>query len=114
MDQLDKLPLWADAVFRKLFEDLDLLRDMLNAVLKLPAGQRLRTLTLQPLGLSGELVGDKEVEFDLRAEAEDGRHLHVEVQVRSQPTYADRIVFYLCGMFHGQLAVGQGYGELDP
>src|ERR1700722_1106328 len=108
---LGKLPLSADVVFRKLFQDLDLLTDLLNAVLDLPEGKRIRRLTLSPLNLSGELAGDKEVVFDLRAEAEDGRHFHIEVQVKSQIDYPDRMAFYLCGMFHGQLAIGQGYGE---
>ncbi len=58
------------------------------------------------------MTDDKEVVLDVRAEAEDGRQFHVEVQVSSHPGYRERILFYWAGMYAGQLETGQGYGDL--
>src|SRR4051812_3856365 len=110
-----KLPPGEDIVFRRLFDEENgcrLLRCLLNAILKYPAGQRIAKLTLLRNHVAGTLSADKEVILDIRAEAEDERVFHIEVQVASHPCYSERILYYWAGIYAGQLASGQGYAKL--
>src|SRR5438128_1675904 len=111
-ESLSKLSPLVDVVFRRLFEDPPRLCKLLNALLHLPEGRQLVALTLLPGQLIGPLSDDKEVVLDLRARTEEGRQLHVEVQIRSFAAYAERMLYYWAGMYHGQLAAGQGYRRL--
>ena len=112
---LPKLPPGDDGIFRRLFNEENgchLLICLLNAILAYPAGRRISRLSLLRTHVAGPLIDDKEVVLDVRAEAEDGRQFHIEVQVSSHPGYRERILFYWAGMYAGQLEAGQGYGDL--
>jgi predicted transposase/invertase (TIGR01784 family) len=111
---LPKLPPGADVVFRRLFEDEALLISLLNAVLKLPEGKRIVSLTLLPTHVLGPLADDKEVILDVRAVAQDGTQFEVEVQVRAFDSYAERLLYYWAGLYHGQLIAGKSYRDLRP
>ena len=114
---LPKLPPGADVVFRRLFDDENdarLLISLLNAILRYEQGSLIRSLTLRPTHLTGPRAADKEVILDIRAEAQDGSHFHVEVQVSVKPAYAERILFYWSELYCGQLEAGQGYSDLCP
>lgn len=114
---LPKLPPTADVVFRKLFNEDDhchLLLCLLNAILRRPPAQKLRSLKLVRSHIAGPRARDKESVLDLRAEAHDGSHLHIEVQVNGQPSYPARALYYWSAIYHGQLAAGKSYTDLQP
>ena len=115
MNPLPKLRPGADLVFRRLFNEdhgCRLLISLLNAILGYPEGRRIRRLKLLRAHVAGALHGDKEVVLDVRAEGEDGRIFHIEVQVCLNACYRERILFYWAGMYSGQIATGEGYSDL--
>lgn len=100
-----------DVVFKLLLtREEALLRDMLEAVL----GRPVRSLTILDADIPGELVGDKTVILDIRAQLEDGTRVDVEMQVRIPPTLRPRLVYYGARDFSAQLARGEGYERLTP
>ncbi len=112
-----KLPPGADVVFRRLFDGENgcrLLISLLNAILRFPPGQRILKLVLLPTHLTGPRAKDKEVVLDVRAEAEDRRQFHIEVQISLKPAYAERVLIYWAGMYRGQFKSGAGYTDLNP
>lgn len=114
MTEQPRLPLYSDVVFHRLFQDMELLCSLLNAILKPPSGHELIQLLPMPLRTRGVLAEDKDGVMDLRARAADGRHMHIELQLRAYPSYRERIVFYLCSMVPPQLKRGQAYAQLCP
>src|SRR5882757_6497132 len=93
-EQLPKLSPLVDVVFRRLFEDIQLLISLLNALLHLPPDRRLTSLTILSTKVAGPLADDKEVVLDLRAQTQDGRQFHIEVQIRAFVSYPERMLFY--------------------
>ena len=105
-----KLSLDVDIAVHKFFEDVDLLIDFLNSVLELKETERIISLKPAQVHISGPLAQDKMVVVDVRATCQNGRQFHIEVQVKKQHFYHQRATYYLCGMYHGQMEVGDGYG----
>lgn len=114
--RLPKLCLTIDVVFRLLFDDKEgcrLLISLLNSVLRFQGDERIADLRLVPRQLSGPGAEDKEVILDIRASTAAGRQFNVEVQMRFHDSYPERILYYWSGMYHGQLAVGETYDQLQ-
>ena len=109
-----KLPLLSDVVFRRLFEDVVLLRELLNALLRLQGTDRIVSVTLPNVHIKGRLAASKEGVLDLHARCADGRTVTVEIQLASRSAYLARAIHYLAGACHGQLRRGDSYGKLRP
>lgn len=108
MDLLDPT---LDVVFKLLLtSEEELLRDMLEGIL----GKAVRSLTVLDADIPGELVGDKTVILDIRAELDDGSRVDVEMQVRVPPVLRSRLVYYGARDFTAQLGRGEGYERLTP
>lgn len=100
-----------DVVFKLLLTSEEaLLRDMLESVL----GRTVRAITVLDADIPGELVGDKTIILDIRAQLDDGTRVDVEMQVRVPPTLRGRLVYYGARDFSAQLARGDGYERLTP
>lgn len=109
-----KLPLLSDVVFRRLFEDVALLRELLNALLRLHGTDSIVSVTLPNVQIKGRLATNKEGVLDLHARCADGRTVTVEIQLASRSAYLARAIHYLAGACHGQLRRGDSYGKLRP
>ncbi|EMN25356.1 hypothetical protein LEP1GSC065_2301 [Leptospira kirschneri serovar Sokoine str. RM1] len=68
--------------------------------------------------LNPELVGsspnDKRSYLDIRAQDEDGKIFHVEIQVAHQSSFVKRSLYYLSGLIRDQLNRGSMYSDLKP
>ena len=87
-----KLPLLSDVVFRRLFEDVVLLRELLNALLRLQGTDSIVSVTLPNVHIKGRLATNKEGVLDLHARCADGRTVTVEIQLASRSAYLARAI----------------------
>ena len=104
-----------DFAFKKVFGSTGneiALIGLLNALLRLPS-PILKIQVLNPYN-DKDFEDDKLSILDLRAEDEQGRIFTIEVQLSARPGLIQRIVFYGCEVYAGQLMEGEGYAELKP
>lgn len=104
-----------DLVFKLLFtNDVDILCDLVNAVLDLPEHQHIRSIQVKnPTILPGELA-EKLIILDLQAIDEHEHSYDIEMQVRKYAFYPERSLYYLCRMYSSQLEAGESYASLKP
>ena len=102
-----------DFVFKKVFgspENIPVLIGLLNAILKL-AHPIVRVEILNPFSYQ-EFADDKLVVLDIRACDSAGRWLNIEMQVTVFAGLLQRLVYYACTMYVGQLDSGRDYKDL--
>lgn len=100
-----------DVVFKLLLtREPSLLVDMLEGIL----GRPVRTVTVLDPDIPGELAGDKEIVLDIRARLGDGSRVDVEMQMRTRPALASRLVYYGARDYADQLGRGDDYHQLTP
>ena len=102
-----------DFVFKKVFgspENIPVLIGLLNAILKL-AHPIVRVEILNPFSYQ-EFADDKLVVLDIRACDSAGRWLNIEMQVTVFNGLLQRLVYYACTMYVGQLDPGRNYKDL--
>jgi predicted transposase/invertase (TIGR01784 family) len=100
-----------DLVFRLLFtREPVLLVDMLEGILARPV----RSLTILDREIPGELSSDKQIVLDVRARLDDGSRVDVEMQRRTLPALASRLVYYGTRDYSDQLHRGDDYHLLTP
>jgi predicted transposase/invertase (TIGR01784 family) len=103
-----------DFVFKKVFgspENIPVLIGLLNAILKL-AHPIVHVEILNPFSYQ-EFADDKLVVLDIRARDSAGRWLNIEMQVTVFAGLLQRLVYYACTMYVGQLEPGQRYTDLQ-
>ena len=94
------------------FGDYDV--DGITATALLTRALRIVGLDIITPRIMGQTVAEKHVVLDIRAHDITSRRFNIEVQVASFSDYAQRILYYWAGMYHGQIQMGQGYGRLQP
>jgi predicted transposase/invertase (TIGR01784 family) len=102
-----------DFVFKKVFgspENVPVLIGLLNAILKL-AHPIVHVEILNPFSYQ-EFADDKLVVLDIRARDSAGRWLNIEMQVTLFAGLLQRLVYYACTMYVGQLESGRSYAGL--
>jgi len=102
-----------DFVFKKVFgspENIPVLIGLLNAILKL-AHPIVRVEILNPFSYQ-DFADDKLVVLDIRAHDSAGRWLNIEMQVTVFTGLLQRLVYYACTMYVGQLDPGREYKDL--
>ena len=102
---MKKLPsLKSDFVFKTLFErhTEDLVK-LVNAVLKLPKGEKIEKLELKNPIQGKQQREDKTVIFDINAFDEKGRNIIIEMQAYSQNFFYERACFYANKAYINQL-----------
>jgi len=104
-----------DFAFKKVFgspgNEIALI-GLLNALLCL-RGPIAKIQILNPYN-DKDFEEDKLSILDLRAEDEQGRIFTIEVQLSAKPGLTQRVVFYGCEVYAGQLLEGDDYAELKP
>jgi len=104
-----------DFAFKKVFGSTGneiVLIGLLNALLRLRSPIA-KVQILNPYN-DKDFEDDKLSILDLRAEDEHGRIFTIEVQLSARPGLIQRVVFYGCEVYAGQLMEGQDYSELKP
>ena len=105
-----------DALFKIVFGSAPNLRplvSLLNAVLGLSGEREIIELTLATPFLDRDAVDGKSCILDLSAIDAQGRRFNIEVQVRGQKHFIERITFYAARFHAQQLGRGHSYQELN-
>ena len=105
----------SDLVFKKIFgHHPDLLQDFLNAILPLPEGCLIESLTyLQPEHVP-DIPALKSSIVDVRCLDNHGRHFIVEVQLPWTSDFIKRMLFNTATTYARQLKKGKNYEHLSP
>ena len=110
-----KITAKSDVFFRYLFgmpENEDLLVDFINAVFRDSGGKTIRSaMVVNPFNLK-ESFDEKETILDVKAVADDGRFLNIELQVIGNESYRKRIAYYIAKLHSSQLTTGDEYDKI--
>jgi predicted transposase/invertase (TIGR01784 family) len=109
------IKLTVDFAFKKIFgtpENAPILQGLINAILQLDS-PIVGLEILNPFSYQ-EFADDKQIVLDVRARDAEGRWLNVEMQVSAVPGLLQRLTYYACAMYVGQLQAGQHYTQLRP
>jgi predicted transposase/invertase (TIGR01784 family) len=103
-----------DVAFKKLFSDKVKLIDLLNCVLGLPEGLRIKDLEYIPTEQMPLYLDGKRSIFDLKVKDESGRWYIVEMQRKTEKDYLNRAQYYGCYSYISQLEEGIAHKDLLP
>lgn len=105
-----------DFIFSKTFGekgDEEQLLSLLNAILKKTKRKKLVKIEIvEHRTFSAEVIGDKTSILDIRAVAEDGTKINIEVQLRDYGNMDRRSLFYWSREFASSLDKGEDYSLL--
>ena len=104
-----------DYYFKKLMgieEHKPLLLDFLNTTVFVDRKNKIVDLSLDNTEVPPNLINGKLSRLDIKATAEDGRILDIEIQVARENYMPERSVFYLSRLYGEQLTSGDDYPSL--
>ena len=100
-----------DVIFKKLFtENEDLLHSFVASMLDIPTDS-IKTIKISNPELPPETVESKFSRLDLSLNVDD-KLVNVEIQVKMEPDYRDRTLFYWAKLYTSELKSGEEYGNL--
>ena len=100
-----------DIIFKKLFtENEDMLHSFVASMLELPP-ESIEEIKITNTELPPETFSGKFSRLDLSLKV-DNRLVNVEIQVKNEPDYRDRTLFYWAKLYSSELKSGEDYGEL--
>ena len=100
-----------DVIFKKLFtENEDLLHSFVASMLDIPTDS-IKTIKISNPELPPETVESKFSRLDLSLNVDD-KLINVEIQVKMEPDYRDRTLFYWAKLYTSELKSGEEYGNL--
>ncbi len=117
MDTIDysKINLRDDIIFKYVFaseNSEEILLSLLNAIFQDSRQEVLTGITyLNPFNIK-EKYEDKSTILDIKATDTKGRQYNIEMQVRKEPQFIERIIYYNSRLFSSQLKQGQTYKDL--
>ncbi|HJD55829.1 MAG TPA: Rpn family recombination-promoting nuclease/putative transposase [Rickettsia endosymbiont of Pyrocoelia pectoralis] len=103
-----------DSLFKKIFRDLEKLKEFINAVLKLPDGLRIKEIEFIPVEQVPVIDKGKKSVFDLKVKDEAGNWYIVEMQKRNESNYLKRLQYYSAHSYVQQLTQGITHKDLLP
>lgn len=109
-DNLIMLPT-VDLCFKELMNNPKVRIGFIAALLDIPPEQ-IKETTLQPTELRREYGEQKLGILDVNVLLQDGTQIDMEMQVAPFRYWDARALFYLCGLFTGQLGKGEPYSKL--
>jgi predicted transposase/invertase (TIGR01784 family) len=104
-----------DIIFKYVFASEDsesILISLLNAIFA-DSGQELITeiIYLNPFNIK-EKLDDKASVLDIKATDASGKQYNIEMQIRNEPQFIERIIYYNSRLYVSQLKQSQSYGDL--
>ena len=110
-EQLERLPLSNDYVFKRVFAregNEDLLTKLLEAILEI----KIQKIKVQNPELIGETKEGKKGVLDIKAEINEDAVIDIEVQVYDEHNMSERSTVYMGKMIANQLNKGEVYIKL--
>jgi predicted transposase/invertase (TIGR01784 family) len=106
-----------DYAFKKLFgseTNIDLLSELLHAVLQPPPGREIVELTILNPFNDKDTTEDKLSVLDVKARDASGRRFHVEMQMIAPWYFPQRVAYYWARLYAQQMAESSRYRDLRP
>ncbi|MFP3012317.1 MAG: Rpn family recombination-promoting nuclease/putative transposase [Rickettsia sp.] len=103
-----------DSLFKKIFRDLERLKEFINAVLELPEGFRIKEIEFIPVEQVPIIDKGKKSIFDLKVKDEAGSWYIIEMQKRNESDYLKRVQYYSAHSYVQQLTKGIKHKDLLP
>ncbi len=104
-----------DIVFKYVFASEDsegILISLLNAILGQGKKEQIAGITyLNPFNIK-ESMNDKTTVLDIRASDSSGKQYNIEMQVRNEPQFVERIIYYNSRLLTSQLKQGETYLDM--
>ena len=104
-----------DLIFKRVFGDArnkDILSSFLMSILEIPK-EEYEDITILNPETTIEKADDKRSILDLLLHTKNRNIVHIEVQVRNDPSIRGRLLFYVSKKYSSQLSVGEAYSELN-
>ena len=102
-----------DVVFKSIFGNKQFVASSLSRfvsdLLEIPRGS-IKSIQLLPTVLAPEFRGRKVGVLDMLLDV-DGRTVNIEVQLKRQPDFNDRTLFYWARLYYGELSAGNDYSK---
>jgi predicted transposase/invertase (TIGR01784 family) len=112
----DRLSVKNNYIFQSIFgrnKNKDLSLDLLNAILNLPTERQLTDLEIiENTRLLKEYPKDKLGILDIKAQANTGEWIDIEIQLHNENDMDQRTLFYWAKLFSGQIKEGELYKTL--
>lgn len=107
------MDLRSDFAFKHVFQNLDLLKVLLDDLLPedIEAISRLEHL---PNEIDKMRPDDKNIIMDVLVKTHDGREIIIEMQRKKKTSFKNRMLYYGASMLHGQLKRRESYAKLKP
>lgn len=100
-----------DIIFKKIFtENDDMLHEFVAAMLGIP-NESIKYIQITNPEMPPDVYSGKFARLDLNMKVDD-RLVNVEIQVKNDPDYRDRTLFYWAKLYTSELKSGEDYGEL--
>jgi predicted transposase/invertase (TIGR01784 family) len=106
-----------DYAFKKVFgseSTVDLLMNLINAVLQLPPERQIVGLEIRNPFNEKETADDKVSVLDIKAHDAAGRWYNIEMQMIAPWFFPQRVLYYWAKVYVTQLVEGDDYRELRP
>lgn len=103
-----------DVAFKKLFNNKERLINLLNSILKLTEGNRIKELDYIPVEQMPLFSDGKRSIFDLKVKDEAGRWYIIEMQRKTEKDYINRVQFYGSYSYINQIEEGIKHSNLLP
>ena len=101
-----------DFIFKKLMEDEELLVDFINRVLSKSGQKIVSAKIINPVNTK-ESAEDKDSILDVKAQADDGSYINIEIQRKDEKNMVKRSLFHWSKMYVSQLKKGRSYNLLE-
>ncbi|MGX6960445.1 MAG: Rpn family recombination-promoting nuclease/putative transposase [Rickettsia endosymbiont of Pentastiridius leporinus] len=103
-----------DSLFKKIFGDIERLKEFINSVLALPDGYKIKEIEYIPVEQLPVINLGKRVIFDLKVKDESGNWYIIEMQKKNESDYLKRAQYYSSHAYISQLKEGLVYKSLLP
>ncbi|HJD67955.1 MAG TPA: Rpn family recombination-promoting nuclease/putative transposase [Rickettsia endosymbiont of Bembidion lapponicum] len=103
-----------DSLFKKIFSDIERLKEFINSILDLPEGYRIKEIEYIPIEQLPLINLGKRVIFDLKVKDETGNWYIIEMQKKNESDYLKRAQYYSAHAYVSQLKKGLLYKNLLP
>lgn len=100
-----------DIIFKKIFtENKDMLESFVSSMLDIPL-ESISDIKINNPEIPPESITGKFSRLDLSMKVDD-KLVNVEIQIKNDPDYRDRTLFYWAKLYTSELKSGEDYGEL--
>ena len=100
-----------DIIFKKIFiENKDMLHSFVASMLDIPI-ESISEINITNPEIPPESISGKFSRLDLNMKVDD-RLVNVEIQVKNEPDYRDRVLFYWAKLYTSELKSGENYSGL--